>query len=187
MSSEQFTNLAITTLASNITTTGATSVVVSSATNFPTQPQFRILIDSELMLVTAVSGTTFTITLDGRGIEGTTAATHTAGVPVAEVVTVKSLGLAIVQQPDNFISTAAISYPAAIYDRWIEVTSSGATVTLPTASGQSGKSYGIINASNGNITIACFAAETINGYSTVTLTTTETLTIVSNGSIWRIT
>jgi hypothetical protein len=56
---------------------------------FPTTGQFRIKIDAELMLVTAVSGTTFTVT---RGIEGSTAASHANGATVTHILTAGALG-----------------------------------------------------------------------------------------------
>ena len=84
---EQFGNNASTTLNGSILS-GATSLVVTSAANFPTTGNFRILVDSginlEYMLVTAVSGTTFTVT---RGQEGTTAVAHSSLVQVVHVVT----------------------------------------------------------------------------------------------------
>jgi hypothetical protein len=84
---EKFGNNASTTLNGTITS-GAASLVVTSATGFPTTGNFRILVDSggnlEYMIVTAVSGTTFTIT---RGAEGTTGVSHTSGVQVVQVVT----------------------------------------------------------------------------------------------------
>ena len=73
-----------TTLSANITSTSATSCTVNSATNYPTTGNFRIQIDSELMEVTAVSGTTFTIV---RGTENTIAATHSSGATVNIVLT----------------------------------------------------------------------------------------------------
>ena len=48
-----------------------TSITVSSA--LAVSANFRIIIDSELMLVTAVASTTWTVT---RGAESTTAASH---------------------------------------------------------------------------------------------------------------
>jgi len=85
VTTEVFANNASTTLSAAITTTGATSCTVTSASApFPTTGNFRIIIDSELMIVTAVSGTTFTIT---RGAEGTTAATHSNGATVTSIVT----------------------------------------------------------------------------------------------------
>lgn len=65
-----------------------TTVIVDSATPFPTVPQFRIRIENELMLVTAVSGTTFTVT---RGIEGSTGVSHGAGCVVSCVITSQAI------------------------------------------------------------------------------------------------
>lgn len=61
---------------------GAASMIVTSSAGFPAV-NFRVRIDSELILVTAVAGTTWTIT---RGIEGTTAANHIDGSVVAHVI-----------------------------------------------------------------------------------------------------
>lgn len=80
---EQFANNVSTTLNTTINSS-ATSVVVVSATGFPSTGTFRILIDDELMLVTARSGTTLTVT---RAAEGTTAAGHTAGAVIDLVIT----------------------------------------------------------------------------------------------------
>ena len=71
---EQFANNASSTLNGAITNV-ATTLVVTSAATFPTLPNFRLLIGispitAEIVLVTGVSGTTFTVL---RGQEGTTA------------------------------------------------------------------------------------------------------------------
>lgn len=84
---EQYTNLAASTLSSGITSS-ATSLTLVSATNFPTSGKFRLVIGTELLLCTAISGTTLTVT---RGIEGTTAAAHAGGEVVSHVLTVASL------------------------------------------------------------------------------------------------
>src|SRR5579871_1096829 len=83
MTTEQFSNLAQTTLASSIVA-GAASLAVASVTGFPVLPQFRIVIDQEIFLVTAVSGTTFTVT---PGYEGTAQANHSSGAAVAHILT----------------------------------------------------------------------------------------------------
>lgn len=80
---EQFTNNALTTLNGGIGS-GDTSLIVLSASLFPTVAQFRIIIDSEIMLVTSVSGTTFTVT---RGVENTTAVAHLSGASVEHILT----------------------------------------------------------------------------------------------------
>ena len=54
------------------------SLIVASATGFPTAP-FLITIESEIIRVTVVAGTTFTIE---RGEESTSAAAHTSGVAI---------------------------------------------------------------------------------------------------------
>ncbi len=83
MPTEQFANNAQTTLAAAVTA-GATTITVSAVTGFPAGPRFRVRVGDELMLVTAVAGTTWTVT---RGAEGTTAAAHAAGDSVTQVLT----------------------------------------------------------------------------------------------------
>lgn len=73
---ENFANNYVVKLAADMTDTD-TSMTVDSTAGAPS-PNFRVLVDEELMLVTAApSGTTFTVT---RGIEGTTAVAHAAAV-----------------------------------------------------------------------------------------------------------
>ncbi len=60
-----------------ISSTTATSVSVTSASNLG--PAQAILIDSEQMYITAISGNTLTVE---RGVNGTTAATHSGGATV---------------------------------------------------------------------------------------------------------
>jgi|GEM_PF-1298606 Flp pilus assembly protein TadG len=76
-----------TTLAAKISSTTQTSISVNSASPFPISAlpntTFRIIIDSEIMLVTAASGPgnkTWTVQ---RGMDGTTAATHGSGTTAA--------------------------------------------------------------------------------------------------------
>ncbi len=65
-----------------------TTLTVASAATFPSSGQFRVLVEDEIMLVTDVSGTTFTVT---RGHEDTTAVTHASSAPVALVLTAGSI------------------------------------------------------------------------------------------------
>ncbi len=84
-----FNNAAFkTTLTANITTS-QTSLSVNSSTPFPISglpsTTFRVMIGSEILLVTAASGTgnkTWTVQ---RGMDGTTAATHSSGATVGLV------------------------------------------------------------------------------------------------------
>lgn len=80
---ELYTNDPGTTLNGTIGS-GDSSLTVASATGFPGSGNFRIRIDNELMLVTAVAGNVFTVT---RGIEGTSAAGHTDGADVNHYLT----------------------------------------------------------------------------------------------------
>lgn len=83
MATEKFANNAQTTLNGTINNS-TTSVVVTSATGFPSSGNFRIRVGDEIMLVTAVSGTTFTVT---RGSESTSAVSHISGVTVTHIIT----------------------------------------------------------------------------------------------------
>ena len=71
----QLPNNATTTLLSSINDT-VTSLQLTNAISFPEEGDFYIKINSETMLATARSGDTLTVV---RGVEGTTAASHTGG------------------------------------------------------------------------------------------------------------
>ena len=61
----------------------ATTLAVASAAGFPATAEYRVKIDSEVLLVTAGAGTTsWTVT---RGADGTTPATHNVGASVTLV------------------------------------------------------------------------------------------------------
>lgn len=98
---EVLKNNAVTTLNGSITSGSATLSVLSAAL-FPGTGNFRIAVDSELMLVTGVSGTTFTVT---RGLEATTAALHSAGAAVVCVLTAGSVAQYV---SENAGSTGAL-------------------------------------------------------------------------------
>jgi len=83
---ELFKNLASTTLAEDLDDS-ETDVDVASAMGF-TVGDFRILVDSEIMKVTGVSGTTLTVV---RGQEGTPTTAHTNGATVKHVLTAGAL------------------------------------------------------------------------------------------------
>lgn len=80
---ERFANLAYTTLDGAILA-GDLTLVVADASDFPTTGDFRLIIEDEILLVTGVSGTTFTVT---RGIEGTSAVGHGDGTVVRHILT----------------------------------------------------------------------------------------------------
>lgn len=86
MSVYQYANNPATTLAGSVTA-GATSISVTSAADFPAQGKFTIIVDSEIMLVTGVAGTVWTVE---RGAEDTVAASHTNNSVVTGILTVGS-------------------------------------------------------------------------------------------------
>jgi hypothetical protein len=106
MATEKLANDAKSGLNGSINNT-QTTLVVNSAATFPSTGKFRIIVDSELMLVTSVSGTTFTVT---RGIEGTTAISHSSGVAVAHILTAATPDALLA---DNSQSDVIASLPAA--------------------------------------------------------------------------
>lgn len=87
MSIELFTNAIISTLVDSISNSVTTLTVISAA-SFPSTGNFRIVIDTEIMKVTAVSGNVLTVV---RGSEGTTAVTHISGSIVTVILTAAAL------------------------------------------------------------------------------------------------
>jgi len=81
-----------TTVTGGLTSSGAT-LTVAGWTGFPVAPEFRVAIDSEVLIVTAGAGTaTWTVE---RGADGTSPAAHSAGATVTlrESVTVGACSL----------------------------------------------------------------------------------------------
>jgi len=110
---EQFKNLASTTLNGDIDN-ATTSVVVNSAMGFTTG-DFRILVENEIMKVTAVAGTTFTVV---RSQEGTAAASHTSGADVKHILTIGALDARDqndLAAYDAFASRSAAGVPGRIF------------------------------------------------------------------------
>jgi hypothetical protein len=107
MAVEQFSNAPQTTITEDLTDV-ETDVDVASFAGFPAAAQYRILIESELMLVTAGAGTgTWTVT---RGVEGTANVGHNSGATVTHVLTAGAIGQ---MRNDNVATTAYASIPAA--------------------------------------------------------------------------
>ncbi|MHB9044418.1 MAG: hypothetical protein ACYC35_00610 [Pirellulales bacterium] len=106
MAYEQFANGGLSSLAAGIDDSVG-SLTVKSAVGFPTIGNFRIIIGTEIMLVTNVQGQTFTVT---RAQEGTSAASHDADAAVFHTLTAGSLALRDIQQ---FATGAIASRDAA--------------------------------------------------------------------------
>jgi len=104
---EKFANFAVNTLSASIATTTATICSVTDPFSFPAGGSFRIKIDDEILIVTEVSGNTFTVT---RGAEGTVAATHASGAVVRHLLTKGGLEARVA---NRFISDIYDNKPAA--------------------------------------------------------------------------
>lgn len=110
---EQYANNVFSRLASAISS-GDLTLTVQSATGFPTTGNFRLVIDVEILIVTAVSGTTFTVL---RGQEGTTAASHTQDTIVEHDLTRDSLlGLGSrIHHSDSVFGQPSSSIPGRLF------------------------------------------------------------------------
>jgi len=103
---EKFSNLAVNVLSAAMTTT-AISCSLTDAFSFPASGSFRIKIDDEILIVTAVAGNIFTV---ARGAEGTTARSHAAGALVRHLLTKGGLEARVA---NRFISDLYDNKPAA--------------------------------------------------------------------------
>ena len=104
---EKFSNLTANILSAAIATTTATSCSLTDAHSFPTSGSFRIKIDDEILLVTAVAGNTFTA---ARAVEGTVARTHASGATVRHLLTKGGLEARVA---NRFISDIYDNKPVA--------------------------------------------------------------------------
>jgi hypothetical protein len=119
---------ASTTLSAAITS-GATTISVASNTGFPAVP-FRIGIDGEILIVTATSGTTWTV---ARGADASTAAAHAAGATVSLKMRVDvpacGTGTCTTSTPSRTITGAdGKSYRLDTYVTWKPITNSSNVV-----------------------------------------------------------
>jgi hypothetical protein len=114
--SEQYANLATSTLASGINNSVTTvNVATGEGSKFPSSGNYRIRIESEIMICTGRSGDGLTVT---RGQEGSTAASHSSGLPVELVLTRQSLlNLAEYYNltPDTFANRPSASIAGRIF------------------------------------------------------------------------
>lgn len=89
MAYELFKNFAQTTTTASINnTSNPVTFSVSDPTTFPSGGNFRIIIGSEILLVTSVSGSNFTAS---RAQEGTSIASHSSGSVITHILTAQSL------------------------------------------------------------------------------------------------
>jgi hypothetical protein len=128
---ERLVNNAATTLSGGINSS-VTSMTVVSGTGFPTEGDFRVVIDQEIILVTARAGNTMTIV---RGQENSTGATHGNTAAVTAIVTQGGIDKWITDHVDPY---AFVKNPSRLVDE--------AGVTLTSAD------FTILNEGTGSIT-----------------------------------
>jgi len=88
-------------------------------------------------------------------------------------------------QLNNYISTSN-NYTTTVNDYIINQSGSGKSVTLITAIGRAGKIFIIKNSSLGAITINTSGSEKIDGLSSITLSTLDSITVYSDGTNYYI-
>src|SRR5262245_9498436 len=113
---EQLANNAASTLTAAIPDAVTTSCTVANGTVFPATGNFRVIIDTELLLCTARSGNTLTVT---RGIELTTAASHANGAPITHVLTVAGLNQYVLENSGRASYGTTPPASPADGDEWI--------------------------------------------------------------------
>lgn len=82
------------------------------------------------------------------------------------------------------ITYPAVDYAVTATDQYVGATTSGITITLPT--GIVGRFYQIKNQSTGNITVQGTGGQTVEGTVTKTLNANAGITVVFDGTTWKI-
>lgn len=103
---EQLANFGETTIAEDLDDS-ETTVTVTDGSVFPASGNFRVIVDDELMLVTARSTNDLTVT---RGAESTSAVTHSNGADIKMVLTKAGLDQYLTE---NSVYTAT-SFPTGV-------------------------------------------------------------------------
>lgn len=85
----------------------------------------------------------------------------------------------------NYVAKTA-NYTLDATDHTVDCTANSFTLTLPTASGITGRIYRLHNSGTGTITVATTSSQTIDGAAsgTITINQYETVTVQSTGSNW---
>lgn len=94
---------------------GDTSIQVTSSSGYPLTGNFRIMIGSELMLVTGVSDITWTVS---RAIESTSLSSHGNGASVNHVVTAGALTQALIQSTSGPVANLPTTTAADGDEYW---------------------------------------------------------------------
>lgn len=147
---EQIKNFGTTILNGGVDNSTTTIVVVDGSV-FPATGNFRVVVDSEIMLCTSRTGNTLTVT---RGAESSTAASHLDAAPIAHILTAGSLLTYIQEQSiQTVVAGRGVSVDVSSPKNPI-VNMDG---IVPAASGGTGKDFtsgsGIPNFVNGVSTL----------------------------------
>jgi len=86
----------------------------------------------------------------------------------------------------NSYKIISAAYTLLATDSNIEISENTFIITLPTAVDITGKKYTIINAGTGVVTLTPAGSEMINGDASFSLNQWDAITIISNGTNWRI-
>lgn len=151
--------------------TAQTSVIVTH--NFGAYPVVQVTLDSGADKVVTVP---YTITHTSINAFIVTFTTSSTGVIMATVGSPQLASYATVS--DNYTLTGD--------DYFVECNQENKTITLPTAVGRQGQIFNIDNSSIGDIDITTTGGQTIHGNAIITIPSSAVLTVVSNGSNWRI-
>lgn len=115
---ERTPNHGVTTLNGAINAS-VTSVTVNDGSVFPSEGDFRVLVGTEAMLVTARSTNTLTVE---RGVDGTTAASHSDGANIRSVATADQWDRLMIELGthggrSNDSTTTGMEPPRLLYDQ----------------------------------------------------------------------
>lgn len=137
------------------------------------------LIDPNNTNTSAVGASTLTAV--GNASIGANVAAPTNGLQVA--------GESIFTSTRTAVTSTAVNLTLSASHSVVALTTTGLTITLPTAVGITGRTYTIINESSGSNTIATTSSQLIGNFTTATtytLPSDGSVTLVSNGTKWLI-
>lgn len=134
---ELFANNYATTLGTAIADGTTTTMTVAAGAPAALQGsgQFRVLVESEWMIVTAVGGSPFTSWTVTRGAEGSTAVAHANGVAVTHIVTSGAIGVLsdpVTATPGlrSLGSGAQQAMPGDTFTRAVSLTAAGTALSV---------------------------------------------------------
>lgn len=129
MASYKYANNPQTTLSGAIAA-GSTSISVASGSLFPSAGRFTVIVDAEIMLVTGVAGTTWTVE---RGHDGTVAAAHNNNATVTGILTRESFlnSLYFDVRAYGAIGDGVTDDTSAIQEAITDAFTAGGTVVFP--------------------------------------------------------